>query len=35
MRDTKDKHVLAFKAVHDNVLAHSYAAASSPKIFIA
>ena len=35
MRDTKDKHVLAFKAVHDDVLAHSHASASNPKIFIA
>ncbi len=35
MRDTKNKHVLGFKAVHDDVLAHSQASASNPEIFIA
>jgi len=32
MRDTKDQHVLGFKAVHDDVLVHGHAAASDTKI---
>lgn len=35
MRHTENKHVVGFKAVHDNVLAHGHATASNAEIFIA